>query len=127
MVLSFGLPRWGTIEQKKQGVKRKSAPEINISMTPNFDETLKQVLESVKPEILEEGKYCKWVDQKGREVYPKLLTMNQMKRVLKKKHGFFQKNGKIYSLPLIPTKGKIQKVFRKYYTPTFLTRPKFTS
>lgn len=88
-------------------------------MTEKFDESVKRVLEDM--DLLEEGKYCKWVDQRGREVYPKLLTMDQMKRVLLKKHGFFQKGGKIYSLPLIPTKGKIQKAFKKYYTPTFVT------
>lgn len=100
-------------------------------MTPKFQDAFEELLETLGSEIsedeelLEEGKYSKWVDQRGREVYPKLLSMDQMKRVLRRKHGFFQKSGKIYTLPLIPTKGKIQKVFKKYYTPTFVAPPKF--
>lgn len=94
-----------------------------------FEEEIKRITESLNTpedkEIIEEGKYSKWVDQKGREVYPKLLSMDQMKKVLSKKHGFFQKGGEIYTLPLIPTRGKIQKVFKKYYKPTFVTRPNF--
>lgn len=92
-------------------------------MTEKFNEALSEILDNM--ELIDEGKYAKWVDQKGRVVYPKLLSMDQMKKVLPRKLGHFQKNGEIYMLPLIPTHGKIQKVFKKYYRRGFAVAPKF--
>ena len=91
------------------------------SNSSNFDEKLQQILESM--ELIEEKKYANWLDQKGRKVYPGKLSMKEMKQVLPRQLGFFQKGGHIYSLPLIPTKGKIQKEFKKYYRTHFIPRP----
>lgn len=92
-------------------------------MTDKFNEAVDDILSNL--EVIEETKYAKWVDQKGRLIYPKLLSMKEMKKVLPRKLGFFQKGGDIYSLPLIPTKGKIQKEFKKYYRRGFAVNPKF--
>jgi|TARA_R110000787_G_scaffold336_9_gene1324 hypothetical protein len=90
-------------------------------MTPNFNEKLRKINESL--ELIEERHYAKWLDQKGRKVYPGKLSPKEMKKVLPRRIGFFQKGGHVYSLPLIPTTGKIQKDFRKYYRKTFGPRP----
>lgn len=92
-----------------------------------FDNTLSEIIESL--ELFQEdgsgkkGHYSKWMDQRGRKVYPGVLSMKEMKKVLGRKLGKFQKNGKLYALPLIPTRGRIQKEFKKYYTKSFLARP----
>ena len=104
--------------------KAESYLKALLSNTKNeskFNSKVHEILESM--EILEEKKYANWLDQKGRKVYPGILSMKQMKRVLKKKIGYFQKGGHIYSLPLIPTQGKIQKEFKKVYLRTFQARP----
>ena len=90
-------------------------------MTPEFDKKLKKINESL--ELVEEKKYANWLDQKGRKVYPGKLSMKEMKKVLPRHLGFFQKGGHVYSLPLIPTRGKIQKEFKKHYRKTFKPRP----
>ncbi len=95
----------------------------NLIPESQFDITLNQILESL--ELIMEKKYAIWVDQKGRKVYPGVLSIKQMKKVLPRRLGFCQKNGHIYSLPLIPSKGKIQKEFKKYYAKSFMTRPHF--
>lgn len=96
----------------------------NVKENSQFDKKLLESMENLGVvETIEEAHYAKWLDQKGRKVYPGLLSIKNMKKVLGKKLGYFQKRGKIYSLPLIPTKGKIQKEFKKYYKRTFLPRP----
>jgi hypothetical protein len=92
-------------------------------MTSKFDEEFSHIMDELS--IIDEGKYAKWVDQRGRLIYPKLLSMKEMKKVLPRKLGFFQKGGDIYSLPLIPTRGKIQKEFKKYYRRGFTVNPNF--
>lgn len=92
-------------------------------MTSKFDESFDNILNGL--DVIEEGKYAKWVDQRGTLIYPKLLSMKEMKKVLPRKLGFFQKGGNIYTLPLIPTKGRIQKEFKKYYRRGFAANPNF--
>ena len=90
-------------------------------MTSNFDEKYEQILESL--ELIEEKKYARWLDQKGKKVYPGLLTDKEMKKLLPRRLGIFQKNAHLYQLPLVPTKGKLQKAFKKVYKRSFGVRP----
>lgn len=85
-----------------------------------FEKALEEVMESLDRELIEEGKYAKWFDQAGKKVYPGKLTMKEMKKVLKKRLGFFQKNGRVFALPLKPSKGKIQKEFLKEFKRSFM-------